>query len=719
MNNIAQNFLSWHDEKSAIDILRLARCQNFHNIGVALGNFLVKEFPNSFDIRDEYGIMLYYSNKHAEAYFTFNKLLALRCLNQEKTNYIIFNQHFCIDSVKNRYIHYEPNRIRSILNRKKRIFPLVTFTITTCKRWDLFFKSINSFINCCKDIELIDEWFCIDDNSSEEDRNKMQQFYPFFKFYFKKIEEKGHPQSMNIIRKIVKTPYTFHMEDDWQFFERRNYLSECLEVLGQDSKFGQCLINKNYAEVASDQIKGGIFKITASGLRYYIHEFVNTEEKLKAFIEKHGNGNSCNYWPHYSLRPSLLRTKIFEELGAYEETKSHFEMDYSLRYINKGYVSVFLEKLYCIHIGRLTSEMDNKEKLNAYDLNDEAQFYGKEEKLENKNFKTDLDFTFKFKTFVINLDSRTDRWAKFCTHFEPKFLVYNRFSAIDGKKLKPNQQLSQIFDHNDYNMRQGIVGCALSHIKLYIQLLQDKEVDVYLLLEDDLNFVPDFQKKLIHCVQELQGKEWDILYLGHHLKKEFIDDKVYSKNLFPKIEQFNRAKSLERSFGGTIAYMINKKGVEKFLNYINKTGMTNGIDTVQQKSADTLNVFYAYPHLVYSKFLSVENLDIDTDIQFNYDSLTLPLDQRFEEELKHYDSIKKVENLENMKEMMRCEIIEPFYYRSEIQKEIQDLSKECNHPHYTLDDHILFVCPDENNGRYFHRFKKYGQWSIDDAIQYK
>ena len=38
---------------------------------------------------------------------------------------------------------------------------------------------------------------------------KMKTKYPFFKFMFKTMKQKGHPESMNIIRNMVKTPYLF------------------------------------------------------------------------------------------------------------------------------------------------------------------------------------------------------------------------------------------------------------------------------------------------------------------------------------------------------------------------------------------------------------------------------------------------------------------------------------------------------------------------------
>lgn len=713
INYFSQQFLRFYDETNAVNLLRSIKNGKFYFIGIILAKFLEKQFPNSVNIKDEYAIFLYYIEEYEQSYFMYRKLLKLRGLNEQITDRVLFNQHFCIDTIKNNYSDYNAKQVQYILELPKKPFPMVTFTITSCKRFDLFYKTINSFINCCKDIHIIDEWFCVDDNSSIEERERMKKLYPFINFYYKTLNEKGHPKSMNIIKNYVKTPYIFHMEDDWQFFDKQNYITQCLEVLSHNSSIGQCLINKNYSETPEDyNIKGGVFNTTFSGLRYYIHEYSETEEQNKKFKQKYGNCKRCNYWPHYSLRPSLLHTKIFNEIGDFNEKVSHFEMEYSIRYKDKGYVSAFLEKIYSIHIGRLTSERNNKP--NAYDLNNEIQFHDKNEEDEE-----DEEISFKLKTFIINLDRRQDRWEKIQENNNINFLAYQRFNAIDGNKLKPTSQLCQIFDNNDYNMRKGMVGCAMSHIKLYIDLLKDSEVDTYLIMEDDLDFVTNFREKFLYCIKELDKVDWDLFYLGHHLRSQFIDKKVYSKTLWPKIEQFNRFESLSQSMGGTGAYIINKKGAEKLLEYINITGMTNCIDTIQQKSADTLDVFYSYPHLIYSECCRPEN-NTDTDIQLNFESLSVPLEKRLEEELKKYNFIQKIDNLEDVTKILNNTDIKPFFYSSkdEFGDDIKKIISYCNFPYYTLEYRILFVCPDDRNGRYFHRFRKNGEWSVDDAIKY-
>ena len=155
-------------------------------------------------------------------YNIYEKMLEFNLI-EAISSILIMKQLKYITHISDDYISYNSKIVETILAKPVEQLQTITFTITTCKRYDLFEKTINSFLNCCMDLHMIDRWFCIDDNSSEEDREKMKKNYPFFEFYFKGKQDKGHSRSMNIIKKNVKTPYIFHMEDDWKFFKKRNY----------------------------------------------------------------------------------------------------------------------------------------------------------------------------------------------------------------------------------------------------------------------------------------------------------------------------------------------------------------------------------------------------------------------------------------------------------------------------------------------------------------
>ena len=719
IDTIIHNFILSPSEPNAVNVIRLLRSANLFHLSVIISEYLSNMFPGSTDIKDECAISSYYINNHEKAFNIHEDCLAMRGLTQDRALRLLFNQHFSINQVADRYTFYNKEKIDGILNRKQSDFPLVTLTITTCKRFDLFEKTINSIINCV-DIDQIDFWFCVDDNSSDDDRQKMKELYPFFEFYFKDIKEKGHPQSMNIIRNYVKTPYVFHLEDDWKFFVKRNYIKDAIDIIESNKSIGQCLFNKNYAEIESDiYIKGGTYHTTNSGLRYFIHEYCRTQEETNNWKNKYGNCKSSFYWPHWSLRPSLLRTYIFKDIGEFNEQISHFEMDYAHKYANKGYVSAFFEGIYCLHTGRLTSERNDESKLNAYKLNNEIQFYGKENnskrEIKEEN-KTELPVSDqKFKTYVINLDRRPDRWENFKKN-ATEIDNYERFSAVDGKMIKNSSQLQQIFESNDYYMRRGMVGCLLSHVKIYTELI-NSEYDYFTVLEDDVEFTPDFKNKYDNIMTQV-NKNWDLIFLGHHVrdinrqKDELVKDKI------PVLTKRDAYWSFLNSLGGTGGYIISKIGARKLLDFIDKNGgSSNGIDTLIQKSANDLDIYYPNPHLIFTDCYRGDN-NIDTDIQYDHSNdLVLSLQQRIDMELEFFkDGIKLIENIEEMKDLVsKTETDFSFYYKDS-EDEIKEIINICVHSYYLIEKTIIFVIPKyENIRRYYHRFKIDGKYDISDV----
>jgi hypothetical protein len=202
------------------------------------------------------------------------------------------------------------------------------------------------------------------------DRKKMMKMYPFFNFYFKNSGEKGHRQSMNIIwNKLneLKPRFYLHLEDDWLFINKCNYITDSVSFLERYESDGihQILFNKNYAEV----ING--FNLVGGKL---VDED-NNDNNIKLHIKDEANlcGSNCAYWPHFSFRPSIIRTNAVLTLGNFDSPNTFFERDYADNYFNLGYTSAYFNEVNCIHIGKLTSETQ-EDKKNAYQLNNEEQF---------------------------------------------------------------------------------------------------------------------------------------------------------------------------------------------------------------------------------------------------------------------------------------------------------------------------------------------------------
>jgi len=239
----------------------------------------------------------------------------------------------------------------------------IMMSFTTCKRLDLFKQTMNSIINTWKDLYMVDYFYCVDDNSSEEDRTLMKQLYPFFTFYFKSEHEKGHRQSMNIIwntLKEIKPTYWIHLEDDWLYFHPRNYISNSIEYLTHyksTHNIHQIVFNKNYGLFYTDMERLGGIPLS--------HELI-LHEKRDGII-----GKNCGYWPHYSLQPSICITDTILSLGNYNSSNNFFERDFANKYFAQGYKTAFFPAIYSIHIGKQHWEKDGK---NAYALNNTNQF---------------------------------------------------------------------------------------------------------------------------------------------------------------------------------------------------------------------------------------------------------------------------------------------------------------------------------------------------------
>jgi hypothetical protein len=215
--------------------------------------------------------------------------------------------------------------------------PRVMLTVTTCKRFDLFEQTMNSILKCWLDLDKVDFFFCVDDNSSDEDRLKMQTQYPFFTYHMKSLAEKGHRESMNVIwSKVaeVKPTYWIHMEDDWVYFKKENYVTRAIAALEKYESTGvhQVVFNREYGLMMSDMERVNVVPL---GPR---------EEGLVLHQKKEGvQGPNCAYWPHYSLQPSVCRASKIIELGNYNSPNNFFERDYADKYHAAGYQTAFFE----------------------------------------------------------------------------------------------------------------------------------------------------------------------------------------------------------------------------------------------------------------------------------------------------------------------------------------------------------------------------------------
>lgn len=248
----------------------------------------------------------------------------------------------------------------------------LTFTITTCKRFNYFKHTMDTFLTRCLDVDLIDKWLCVDDNSSPEDRKKMQETYPFFDFIFKEESAKGHAKSLNLIWNNVKTDYILHFEDDWlcnSSFRIANYLAYI-----KSKDIGQLILKKiglGGINPRCDIVDNQIVYIYTYNPTHIAKPRANRQYDSRR--TQHNNNNNKNnvnsndqtddywWWPGFTLNPSIINLKLIrEKIGLFNEceTQDLFEYDYSCR-VDEAGINIHYIELYIDHIGEVSSYVLN------------------------------------------------------------------------------------------------------------------------------------------------------------------------------------------------------------------------------------------------------------------------------------------------------------------------------------------------------------------------
>lgn len=327
---------------------------------------------------DAAAIAAYWCGDPVDSFSLCQRLLDEDRLPEDQRPRVETNRDYAAGVVAERTAFY-PEALVSRLASADRLQPRgagVTLTVTSCKRLDLFERTINSFLNCCNDIERIERFVCIDDNSSPEDRQRMQARYPFFEFILKGPEEKGHARSMNRLLETVRTPYWLHLEDDWHYIVATDYVSRAIGILEQEPTLAQVVFNRNYAELLEHRalVGGMVRRHPERAFRYVLHEHTPEGPERDAFFARHPVGSRSNtWWPHFSLQPSLMDVARIRSVGSFDEKGGSFEQEFARRFLRAGWRTAFFDNVVCFHIGRLISERGSGKK-NAYELNETTQF---------------------------------------------------------------------------------------------------------------------------------------------------------------------------------------------------------------------------------------------------------------------------------------------------------------------------------------------------------
>jgi GR25 family glycosyltransferase involved in LPS biosynthesis len=213
----------------------------------------------------------------------------------------------------------------------------------------------------------------------------------------------------------------------------------------------------------------------------------------------------------------------------------------------------------------------------------------------------------------INLDRRPDRKETIEKELNKHNLIYERFPAVDGQTLKMTNELKLMFSNNTFSWRRSIVGCSLSHINLWKDLV-NSNCQYYMVFEDDITLDPYFYKhygKILYILSKtsvpdliLMGYTTNIPYINPH-NPPTIGLEYYNDIYMYKIN------STKYMWGGLFGYILNKNHAIKMLNLIDKHGISDPIDTFILKNTELL--YMTSPDIVKTCLTN-----IDSDVNFDF-----------------------------------------------------------------------------------------------------
>jgi GR25 family glycosyltransferase involved in LPS biosynthesis len=233
--------------------------------------------------------------------------------------------------------------------------------------------------------------------------------------------------------------------------------------------------------------------------------------------------------------------------------------------------------------------------------------------------------------WTISLDRRADRWAKLLKAHPELDGQMNRLPGIDGRELTLTENLGRLFASNDFKWKKSVVGCALSHILLWAQLVcEHPSVNSYLILEDDVRFAHNYRDlwaKASACIPE----DAELLLLGGVLPNNMP---AFAFNHVPVNDTWATIKPNGLFTGGVTmpffhfcaySYVLTRAGARKLLDALQTKGVNTSIDNFLTHPFQNLKKYVlrnlmttcfqaddpVYQNANFDEFLRVDEYDSD------------------------------------------------------------------------------------------------------------
>lgn len=149
---------------------------------------------------------------------------------------------------------------------------------------------------------------------------------------------------------------------------------------------------------------------------------------------------------------------------------------------------------------------------------------------------------------ILNLEFRDDRRRE----------MKNELDNVDIE-INGNVQFFKAVRPNDKGKFSsiGARGCFESHLEM-LRKAKNLGAERLLIMEDDLTIAPLFNSKMNFYIEELSDLDWDIVYFGYHMDKEYEIPDVNGYKYLPN----------DVPVGATHFYAVNATVIDMLIEFL-------------------------------------------------------------------------------------------------------------------------------------------------------
>lgn len=217
---------------------------------------------------DEQSVCASWIGRHAESFTLCRQLLARSDISDEDRIRIAKNRDQSVPALLEAASSYPERLVHNISGHQHDAD--VTVSLITGPDIPTTEQAINTFMNCCLDLQVVHRFLVLDTGITMTDRATLQAKYPFIEFIA--FTPSAEPLAeLTALRNRITGRYWLHLDQGWMFFAPENLVARLWAVLDAEPTVVQVSINFDDAHsLAGVCARNDTVRRTADENRYVI-----------------------------------------------------------------------------------------------------------------------------------------------------------------------------------------------------------------------------------------------------------------------------------------------------------------------------------------------------------------------------------------------------------------------------------------------------------------